>query len=236
MTIFSGRCSIRLSFRSIIEFTAKAQAKACVTGLLACLAVFAQAPPNFDDDIKPLIQRRCLPCHSSSEMRASLNLETFQGVLKGGGSGDIVKPGRVNASMLYKVLAREEGVPQMPLGGPKLPDADIAKVREWVQGGLLENAGSKPLGPAVQSLMSRLVKASEQGELQGAIGALFGITAMVGPGLFTQVFAASIDEHARWPFPGAAFLVAAALMLAAMIVSLRVSREAALAAPGAAQP
>jgi DHA1 family tetracycline resistance protein-like MFS transporter len=91
-------------------------------------------------------------------------------------------------------------------------------------------------GPAVQSLMSRLVKASEQGELQGAIGALFGITAMVGPGLFTQVFAASIDEHARWPFAGAAFLVAAALMLAAMIVSLRVSREAALVAPGAAKP
>jgi MFS family permease len=51
-------------------------------------------------------------------------------------------------------------------------------------------------GPAVQSLMSRLVTASEQGELQGAVGALFGITAMVGPGLFTQVFAASIGEHA----------------------------------------
>jgi len=85
-------------------------------------------------------------------MRASLNLETFQGVMKGGGSGDIVKPGRVSSSMLYKVLAREEGVPQMPLGGPKLPDAEIGKVRDWIQGGLLENATSKPLGPEVQSL------------------------------------------------------------------------------------
>jgi WD40 repeat protein len=86
-------------------------------------------------------------------MRASLNLESFQGVMKGGGSGDIVKPGRANISMLYKVLAREEGVPQMPLGGPKLPDADIAKVKDWIQGGLLENATSKPQGPAVQSLV-----------------------------------------------------------------------------------
>jgi hypothetical protein len=119
---------------------------------MLAIPVFAEAPPNYDDDIKPLITRRCLPCHSASEMRASLNLDTFQGVMKGGGSGDVVKAGRASASMLYKVLAREEGVPQMPLGGAKLPDADINKVREWIQGGLLENATSKPQGPAVQSL------------------------------------------------------------------------------------
>jgi WD40 repeat protein len=85
-------------------------------------------------------------------MRASLNLETFQGVMKGGGSGDIVKPGRAGISMLYKVLSREEGVPQMPLGGAKLPDAEITKVRDWIQAGLLENAQSKPQGSATQSL------------------------------------------------------------------------------------
>jgi len=86
--------------------------------LLAAVPAIAQTTPTYDDDVKPLIQRRCLPCHSASEMRASLNLETFQGFVKGGGSGDVVKPGRPNISMLYKVIAREEGVPQMPLGGP----------------------------------------------------------------------------------------------------------------------
>jgi WD40 repeat protein len=121
--------------------------------VFACaLPLHAQAPPTYDDDIKPIVQRRCLPCHSSSEMRASLNLETFQGVMKGGGSGDVVKPGRAGISMLYKVLAREEGVPQMPLGGAKLPDTEITKVRDWIQAGLLENAQSKPQGPATQSL------------------------------------------------------------------------------------
>src|SRR5579864_6704644 len=99
MTTSSGRYSIRLSLHSITSV-------ACA---LAALPGLAQTPPNYDDDIKPLVQRRCLPCHSASEMRASLNLETFQGVMKGGGSGDVVKPGRANASMLYKVLAREEG-------------------------------------------------------------------------------------------------------------------------------
>ncbi len=148
MTISSGRYSTPLSFRSITNV-----ALAGPVALLCVLPAFAQAPPNYDDDIKPLVQRRCLPCHSSGEMRAGLSLETLQGVMKGGGSGDVVKPGRASASMLFKVLAHEEGVPQMPLGGAKLSDADIAKVREWIQGGLLENATSKPQGPAVQSLV-----------------------------------------------------------------------------------
>src|SRR5215469_14401337 len=148
-TIFSGRCSTRASLRSITE---AAMRLFLLVVTVVPVTLLAQRPVTYDDDLKPLVQRRCLPCHSASEMRASLNLETFQGVMKGGGSGDVVKPGRASISMLYKVLAREEGVPQMPLGGPKLPDADIAKVREWIQGGLLENATSKPQGPAVQSL------------------------------------------------------------------------------------
>lgn len=168
MTISFGRYSTPLSFRSTTKLPVP-QTSVCLAGeagrgtttialklsavALLVSAAFAQAPPNYDDDIKPLVQRRCLPCHSSSEMRASLNLETFQGVMKGGGSGDVVKPGRASASMLYKVLAHEEGVPQMPLGKAKLPDAEIAKVRDWIQGGLLENANSKPQGPAAQSLV-----------------------------------------------------------------------------------
>src|SRR3954471_21712392 len=93
MTIFSGRCSIRLSSRSIISIVVTGHSKtmACLTRGFVCALVIvtanAQTAPNYDDDMKPLIQRRCLPCHSSSEMRASLSLETFQGVMKGGGSG-----------------------------------------------------------------------------------------------------------------------------------------------------
>jgi DHA1 family tetracycline resistance protein-like MFS transporter len=75
-------------------------------------------------------------------------------------------------------------------------------------------------GPAVQSLMSRRVTTSEQGELQGANGALFGIAAMIGPGLFTQAFSYSIGEHAPWHVPGASFLVACVLLVAAFGVAV----------------
>src|SRR5260370_34488404 len=104
--------------------------------------------PNYDDDVKPLFARRCFGCHSAGEMRSGLNLETYSGVLKGGSSGDAVIAARAASSLLYKAVSREEGAPQMPLGQPKLPDAEIAIIRDWIQGGLLETAMSLPKAPA----------------------------------------------------------------------------------------
>ena len=103
--------------------------------------------PNYDDDLRPLFARRCFACHNASEMRSGLNLESYAGVLKGGSSGDVAIAGRAASSMLFKVVNRDEGVPQMPLGQAKLPDNEIALIRDWIQFGLLENASSVPKGP-----------------------------------------------------------------------------------------
>lgn len=116
------------------------------------VAALAQHP-NYEDDVKPIFARRCFACHSASEMRSGLNLESFAGIVKGGGSGDAVIPGRPASSLLYKAVAHEgDGVPRMPLGGSKIPDAEIAVIRDWIQLGLLETATSLPKGPAPVSL------------------------------------------------------------------------------------
>ena len=74
-------------------------------------------------------------------------------MLKGGGSGDVVTAGRPASSILYKAVNHEgNGVPLMPLGGAKIPDALIAVIRDWIQQGLLENAASQPKGPVGPSL------------------------------------------------------------------------------------
>lgn len=62
-------------------------------------------------------------------------------------------------------------------------------------------------GPAMQSLISKRVDAAEQGRLQGALSSVRGITGMIGPLVFTQVFAAAIVA-----LPGAPYLLAAALV------------------------
>jgi DHA1 family tetracycline resistance protein-like MFS transporter len=60
-----------------------------------------------------------------------------------------------------------------------------------------------------------------QGQLQGAVGSLNGIANMIAPVLFTQVFALAIGRFQNRHVPGAPFLLAAALLLAALTVAIR---------------
>ncbi|HTP34321.1 MAG TPA: c-type cytochrome domain-containing protein [Candidatus Acidoferrales bacterium] len=117
--------------------------------------------PNYDDDVRPLFTRRCFGCHNASEMRSGLSLESYAGVMKGGSSGDVATAGRAASSMLFKVVNRDDGVPQMPLGQPKLPENEIALIRDWIQLGLPENAGSVAkgaVGPSTEYRRSDLNK------------------------------------------------------------------------------
>jgi DHA1 family tetracycline resistance protein-like MFS transporter len=73
-------------------------------------------------------------------------------------------------------------------------------------------------------LMSHLVGASEQGQLQGANASLMGIANLVGPVLFTQTFALFIGQRTDWHLPGAPFLLAALLLACAAVVAWRTTR------------
>jgi DHA1 family tetracycline resistance protein-like MFS transporter len=77
------------------------------------------------------------------------------------------------------------------------------------------------MNPALQGVMTRLVSPNEQGQLQGANSSVLGIAALIGPLLFTQLFANAISAHRDWQLPGAAFLMSATLLVAAAIMMLR---------------
>ncbi len=78
--------------------------------------------------------------------------------------------------------------------------------------------------PSIQTLMTRHVDVTEQGRLQGALASLLGLASLIGPAAFTETFAVSIGGHAGWRLPGAPFLLAAALVVAAMLVAWRTTR------------
>ena len=122
-------------------------------GLVLLLAGWpALAAVNYDDDVRPIFAHYCLSCHSAGEMRAGLNLESYQGVLKGSSGGDVVKTGRASTSPLYQAVAHEgDGVRAMPLGGAKIPDAAITIIKDWIAAGLLETSASQPKGPVASS-------------------------------------------------------------------------------------
>jgi DHA1 family tetracycline resistance protein-like MFS transporter len=89
---------------------------------------------------------------------------------------------------------------------------------------------------ASQGLMTRAVKPSEQGQLQGANSSLMGMASLVGPGLFTMTFSTFIQESSPWKLPGAPFLLASLLLAVAGVVGWRVTRHMPAHAPQAEQP
>jgi DHA1 family tetracycline resistance protein-like MFS transporter len=83
--------------------------------------------------------------------------------------------------------------------------------------------------PSLQTIMTRLVDATEQGRLQGALASLVGLASLIGPTVFTQIFAVFISTGADWRLPGAPFLLAALLILVAMLFGWRITRPLGIA-------
>jgi DHA1 family tetracycline resistance protein-like MFS transporter len=79
--------------------------------------------------------------------------------------------------------------------------------------------------PSLQSLMTRRVAATEQGQLQGAIGSMNGIANMIAPLLFTGVFAGAVGRYRQLDLVGAPFLLAALILIAAFLVGSAVTRD-----------
>ncbi len=67
--------------------------------------------------------------------------------------------------------------------------------------------------PAMNALASQRVPANAQGELQGAIASIYGLSSIVGPPLMTALFGYFSAPATKPHFPGAAFIAAAALTL-----------------------
>jgi DHA1 family tetracycline resistance protein-like MFS transporter len=87
--------------------------------------------------------------------------------------------------------------------------------------------------PALQGLMTARVNPYEQGELQGAIGSVGAIAQMIGPVMFSFVFAQSISATPLFNthIPGAPFYLAALLLTAAALVARQTKRPEAVTPP-----
>jgi hypothetical protein len=106
--------------------------------------VFSQDKINYNEHVSPLIEANCSKCHNSDKKKADLDLTSYQGALKGSGSGVIVASGNVEGSKLWKSLTHAEE-PFMPPNRPKLADKELEVFKQWILGGLLESAGAKAI-------------------------------------------------------------------------------------------
>lgn len=118
-------------------------------GVALAVAVVASAfggepkKVTYEDDVLPIFRDNCLKCHNPDKLKGDLDLSSFSAAMKGGGSGVDLNAGDPDGSQLYKSITHVDE-PTMP-PNKKLADKDIAVVRAWIEGGLLQGANSKAI-------------------------------------------------------------------------------------------
>ncbi len=79
--------------------------------------------------------------------------------------------------------------------------------------------------PSLMSLLSKRVDVDQQGQLQGALAILFGLSQLIGPLTYTNIFAWSVRQVGAWHLPGLTMFVGAGLFVVGVGLALRYARE-----------
>ena len=94
----------------------------------------AELESFFEARVRPLLAQHCLECHGPDDQSGELRLDRKVHLLKGGSTGDVVIPGKPEASRLIRAIGYQDNELQMPPEN-KLPDEAVAVLTEWVRRG-----------------------------------------------------------------------------------------------------
>ncbi len=87
---------------------------------------------DFQQEVRPLLEKNCFSCHNSSNEKSGLVLETIESIRQGGNTnGPAAIPRKSSESPLIQYL-RGEKTPRMPFGGRPLPEQQIALIAQWI--------------------------------------------------------------------------------------------------------
>jgi hypothetical protein len=124
---------------------------ALCAALFFVTSAFAADPPKagakkitYQDNVAPILREKCFACHDSDKMKGGLDMTSFAKLMEGGGSGAVVKPGDSEGSRLFATVSHKVQ-PFMPPKSDKLPQVALDTIKLWIDGGALENSGSKAI-------------------------------------------------------------------------------------------
>lgn len=101
---------------------------------------------SFSESVAPVLSKRCLACHNAKTAKGRYNMETFAGIVKGGESGESVKPLKSADSPLFTMIA--DG--SMPKDADPLTKEQIELIKKWIDTGAVLDAGFTPSQPLIQ--------------------------------------------------------------------------------------
>ncbi|MEO2036977.1 MAG: c-type cytochrome domain-containing protein [Planctomycetaceae bacterium] len=113
--------------------------------LLNCASA-AEDKINYTDHVRPIFRDKCFSCHNTNKKSANLDLSSYNALMQGGASGEVISAGSADDSYLF-MLITHESEPSMPPESDRIPDPMLETVRQWIDGGAPETSSSKVMLP-----------------------------------------------------------------------------------------
>lgn len=125
--------------------------------LVAIPAAAAHAV-DFKRDIQPILKAECYKCHSeeSGKEKGGFVFDNLERFAKDIGPGRTIEPGNLKDSHFYTTLVVElDDDAHMP---PKknLPEASIAKIKQWIEEGASLDGSKKPAAASTAATSSAM--------------------------------------------------------------------------------
>jgi uncharacterized membrane protein len=131
--------------------------------------------------IHSVLDAKCVSCHGSGSAKASLRVDSYDDLMRGGKDGAVIVPGKPETSMLLARVTLAPGDPHfMPAEGrTPLTSDEISWIRAWIRAGASASAASVPgvniagdgAEPPPQPVGDYSSLASEIQQLQHGLGA-----------------------------------------------------------------
>jgi len=121
-----------------------------LTAGILCAAARAQEPNTpafYVQKVRPILLTNCGKCHFNMNHKGGLAMDTKARMMKGGRHGAAIVPGDPAKSLLVQLM-RHQGPANdprpMPPKAPKMSDAQIALVEQWIRAGAVMPDGLIP--------------------------------------------------------------------------------------------
>jgi hypothetical protein len=98
--------------------------------------IAASAAVDFSHQIVPILREHCAECHAGDKKKGGFSFNDRESLLEGGEDGAVVVSGKSVASALIKAILSADQDEQMPPKGKRVPPAQIALLKQWIDEGL----------------------------------------------------------------------------------------------------
>ena len=154
-------------------------------------------PTNDYSGVEAIFTQHCLECHGSTEPEGKLILESHELLMKGGGSGAVIVPGKSEESLLMRMIEGrvEKDGKKLIMPPPKKRDTlkaeEIALIRAWIDAGARPPAEFKPKELAVPKIEPKVPPRNSINTLAYSAGRKW-----IAAGRYSEVELRSAETHA----------------------------------------